>query len=79
MRINHWSLKMISLDILTTSPHYFYEKGIGKRKENLYFDIDVKGLSYKSTTRISNIAPREKIVGREKNEIINMSNCLKTV
>ena len=30
---------MKSLDIPTTSPHYFYKKCMMTRKENLYFDI----------------------------------------
>ena len=36
---------MKSLDILTTSPDYFYKKGVVTRKENLYFDIGYEGLS----------------------------------
>ena len=32
--------------MLTTSPHYFYKKHMNTRKENLYFDIGDKRLSF---------------------------------
>ena len=39
MRINDMISKMNSLDILTTSSHYFYKKCMGTGRENLHFDL----------------------------------------
>ena len=42
-----WSRSKVNfLDILITSPKYFYKKSMGTRQENLFFDIlGVKGLT----------------------------------
>ena len=36
---------MYLLDILSTSPHYFYSKRIGAIKENFNFDLKVLRIS----------------------------------
>ena len=37
-----WSQRMCLLDILSTSPHYFYSKWIGATKENVNFNLRVQ-------------------------------------
>ena len=41
-----WSHKMKFLDILTTSPHYFYSKCVGTANEDLNFIFGFKGLNH---------------------------------
>ena len=42
-----WSPKVNFLDILITSPQYFYKKGMGTRYENFFLILGVKGLKSK--------------------------------
>ena len=43
--------KKNSLDILTTSPLYFYKKHTGTRNENLYFDIGSESVNREVSVR----------------------------
>ena len=44
-KLRSWSHKMNFLDILSTSPHYFYGKWIGATNENLILILGFKGLN----------------------------------
>ena len=47
---------MNSLDIFIFSRHYFFKKCMGMRKQNLYFDIGIKGLRHCYTLHASCLA-----------------------